>query len=469
MDQKASDLSYSTHEFYAPEGHYSASAVQPAQDEPQVATSTSSAAQIQATDNSQPGGAPQSQGIRQEIKRPLPETPPAYPPRPTANPNATGYAPPPARKPSTFGEDDLSSPVHYVRDPHKLIAYLVPFPKPAFDAGNDVSGGKNVPERFLIYTPPPPPLKAPAEGEKEARFHKIQRKWQEEVRSAKADNSKVTSWKGLKSRATKGINVAMNWTTTSNLDFLNRVPAAKAGKSRESSPDQHAEDGVHEEDETKKTVGLEEMVLIYPNSLPGTEAEIREEFVNTMLRSKSKAQRDSIIATGLLPVGFAIDVLATLVWPFGGLAEIDSVWLYSSIRGAKTARSVTKRLHSTAGPGGAQDGAAPGDTSQDGAKLKLTFRPSDRLDVLRNYLQAECHRRHPKYFPSAGPSPTETQVLEAIGWSPSQTGETKNWEDEQWEVTEVKDDLKATMRKGAKEWSKWVEKYEKDPEKALKR
>ena len=65
---------------------------------------------------------------------------------------------------------------------------------------------------------------------------------------------------------------------------------------------------MHESEETKKTVGLEEMVLIYPNTLPGTEAQIREEFVNTMLRSKTKAQRDSVIATGLLPVGFAIDV-----------------------------------------------------------------------------------------------------------------------------------------------------------------
>ena len=216
------------------------------------------------------------------------------------------FPPPPTRKAQDFGPDDPSNPIHFVRDPHKLVAYLIPFPKPDFKKGLfHAASGNDVPERFLIYTPPPPPLKAPAEGEKEAKFHKVQRKWQEEVRSAKADDSKVASWKGLKSRATKGINTAMGWTTTSNLDFLNRVPGAK---SRETTPDKHAEDGVHEGDETKRTVGLEEMVLIYPSTLPGTQEQIREEFVNTMLRSKSKAQRDSVIATGLLPVGFAIDV-----------------------------------------------------------------------------------------------------------------------------------------------------------------
>lgn len=37
-----------------------------------------------------------------------------------------------------------------------------------------------------------------------------------------------------------------------------------------------------------------------------------------MMRTKTKAQKDSMIATGLLPVAGAIDVLATIVWPFGG-------------------------------------------------------------------------------------------------------------------------------------------------------
>lgn len=404
--------------------------------------------------------------------RPVPETPPAYPPRPTGNVVAqqdvyppeksqAGFEPPPTRKTSDFG--DSASPVHYIRDPHKLIAYLVPFPKPDIHKGFlHKADAANIPDRFLIYTPPPPPLTAPKEGEKEDKFHKIQRKWQQEVRTAKTQDVKVASWKGVKGGVTKGINTAMGWTTTSSLDFLNRIPGekAKSASGTSSPPDTHAEDGHQEGDQTNKTVGLEELVLVYPNTIHGTEAEVREEFVNSMLRSKSKAQKDAVIATGLLPVAFAVDMLAILIWPFGGLLEVDAVWATASIRGAKTARSVTKRLHST----------TPENTKHDDAKLKLTFTPSERLEVLRRYLAAECHKRDPKLFKLEGTGPTEGEVLEALGWSPSQTGgETRNWEDEQWEVQEVKEDLKLTMGKGGKEWDKWCKAFAKDPEKALKK
>lgn len=157
-----------------------------------------------------------------------------------------------------------------------------------------------------------------------------------------------------------------------------------------------------------------------------TPDQIREEFVNTMLRSKSKAQRDAIIATGLLPVSFAIDVLAMIIWPFGGLVEVDAVWLFASIRGAKTSRSVTKRLSSTS------------NTNHDDDKLHLNFMPSSRLMVLEKYLAAKCHDKDPKLFPTFSTAPSETEVLEAIGWYPSSKGGAeKNWEDEQWEITEV--------------------------------
>lgn len=350
----------------------------------------------------------------------------------------------------------MNDPSHYTRDPHRLTAYLIPFPEPDIHKGLFHAGeAKEIPQRFLIYTPPAPPLAAPAEGEKEGKAQKVQRKWQGEVREAKTSQAKVASWKGVKGRATKGIDWAMGRVTTSSLDFMNRIPGASGGGSS-SEADRHAHDGYEEDDTTKKTVGLEEMVMVYPEGMAGTPEQIREEFVNSMLRTKSKAQRDSIIATGLLPVGFAIDVLATLVWPFGGLAEIDAVWGVSSIRGAKTARSVTKRLNSTG-------------TSQD-AQLKLTFVPSSRTDILRQYLNAQCHDQDRKMFKESNAKPTETDVLEAIGWSPSQTGgENKNWEDEQWEIQEVKDDYKNTMRKGAKEWDKWCKNYEKDPEKAMKK
>jgi len=276
------------------------------------------------------------------------------------------YGPPPTRRSMDEGID---SPIHYSRDPQKLVAYLIPFPKPKL---HNVPA-ERVPPRFLIYTPPPPPLKKPAEGEKEAKVHKVQRKWEEEIRQAKTNTAKTASWQGIKSKATKGINWGMSQTKTSNLEFLNRIGGGE-------TPDKHADDGVVESEQTKKTVGVEEMLLVYPASMPGNSEEIKAEFVNTMLRSKSKAQRDTIIATGLLPVGFAVDILATLVWPFGGLAEIDAVWLASSFKGAKTSRNVTKRLTSS---------SKTGDHDKD--TLHLAFTPSPRLAVLERYLAARCH------------------------------------------------------------------------------
>lgn len=63
-------------------------------------------------------------------------------------------------------------------------------------------------------------------------------------------------------------------------------------------------------------------------------------------------------------------------------------------------------------------------------------------------------QRDAKLFPHVS-GPSESEVLEAIGWTPSEKGgEERNWEDEQWEITEVKDDLKSVMSKGGKEWDK---------------
>ena len=376
----------------------------------------------------------------------------------------TGFQPPlPPRRQSAqsinFGDDDPSSPIHYTRDPHKLVAYLVPFPKPVIKGVEPTS----IPDRFLIYTPPPPPLSAPAEGEKEDKFHKVQRKWQNEVRAAKTSDAKTASWKGVKSKATKGINWAIGKTTTSNLDFVNRIPGAKLD-----AHEKHTEDGVNEGDTTHKTVGLEEMVLIYPSSYAAPPDQVKAEFINTMMRTKSKAQRDSIIATGLLPVSGAIDLLATVVWPFGGLLEVDGVWAYSSIRGAKTARSVTKRLTSSTQSGNTQ--AQSEEQEMAGDMLRLTFTQSPRLEVLNRYLMAKCRDYDHRHFPSVEVAPTESEVLTAIGWAPSQTGgESKNWEDEQWETEEVKEDMRNTLGKASKEWDKWCKAFAKDPEKALKK
>ena len=102
-------------------------------------------------------------------------------------------------------------------------------------------------------------------------------------------------------------------------------------------------------------------------------------------------------------------------------------------------------------------------------QLKLSFTPSPYVQTLSRYLAARCHERDPRMFRPAGVTPTETEVLEAIGWAPSQNrGQRKNYEDEQWEITEVKEDFRQVMRKGAREWEKWCKAFEKNPKKALK-
>lgn len=362
---------------------------------------------------------------------------------------------PPQRQLQTYpADDDPKDPSHYIRDPHKLIGYLIPFPRPRLNPTVDPA---IIPTRFMIYTPPPPPLHNPAEGEKEAKLHKVQRKWEQEVRSAKTSTAKTASWKGVKSKATKGINWAMNQTTNSNLDFLSRVSPTNSDRESGSSDTEGST--------TKKTVPVEEMILVYPTTLHLNNEQMRSEFVNTMLRTKSKAQRDTVIATGLMPVAYGIDILATLVWPFGGLGEIDTLWAWSSFRGAKTARSVTKRLSS------ASKSQDPHTNQEDDNQLQLNFIQSERMTILAQYLEAACHKVDDAIFPGYHTSPTETQVLEAIGWSPHKTagGEIneQNWEDEQWETSEVKEDIKLTFRKAAKEWKRWCVRLEKDPEKAL--
>ncbi len=318
-------------------------------------------------------------------------------------------------------------------------------------------------------------------------------------------------------RVMKGIDTAIGHVTTADLDFLTRVP-----EDSKEQVDTHADDGHPDSSTAKRTVSLEEIILIYPPSLGAnkTELEIRTEFIDSLLRTKSKAQKDAIIATSLLPVAFGVDILLTLVWPFGGAAEADGVWAYSSLKGAKVARSVTKRLASSTKSGELAGESSTSTGSEDvvgGEKLKLTFKQSERVNVLSDYLAGQCQETNRQMFKRlSGGVPTETEVLEAIGWKPSgkaqdpnvvktsttgtnitnTTGtastptdvksdstpvvtasttqyspemETHNWEDERWESEQVKEDLKATMRKAAKGWEKWIKMWEKDPEKAGKK
>ncbi len=54
----------------------------------------------------------------------------------------------------------------------------------------------------------------------------------------------------------------------------------------------------------------------------------------------------------------------------------------------------------------------------------MRFHEDEAVEVMRRYLVESCHSWNPKMFDSEGVSPTESQVMEVIGWSPVVRGAT---------------------------------------------
>lgn len=214
---------------------------------------------------------------------------------------------------------------------------------------------------------------------------------------------------------------------------------------------------------------VDEIVLVYPESITHTIPEARDEFVAQIGRTKKHAAKASAISTFLLPVTLAIDTLAVVVWPFGGLFEIDAVWCYAATKGWYTSRKITKRL-------GTRESRFKeyGGTERD---LFLRFHQDNDVEVLRRYIAEACHKRNPAMFDSMGVPPTEAEVARAIGWKPVVRGKMGGLReegengiaDEEWQRVLFADDLKAVAEKGARSWEKWGKKFEKKPDKALKK
>ncbi|KAF8856605.1 hypothetical protein BDZ45DRAFT_460062 [Acephala macrosclerotiorum] len=333
--------------------------------------------------------------------------PPQVPPRPPSQPSnrvpkptpdlPKRAAPSPLRqhitgRPLTIVEDVFTSEeggngsLKYMREPQKLIAYLIPLPKPKLSKNTENEDA--LPERFLIYAPPQPHLLEPAKGVKEPKKHWCKRKLQEEVQKATKYNGKTSSLRGLHSKTKKGVVWAIRHIKATDIVFLGRI--------------QNKE--------------VNEIVLVYPSSVTHTIPEVRFEFIAQITRTKKKASKEAAISTILLPVTFTIDTFAAVIWPFGGLFEIDAVWAYASIKGWNTSRVVTKRLGARESIFRKYGGKEPA--------LYLRFQQDEKMDVLRRYLAECCHKKDPKMFDSAGPPPTETQVMKAIGWSPVVRGKT---------------------------------------------
>ncbi|PQE19418.1 secreted protein [Rutstroemia sp. NJR-2017a BBW] len=375
--------------------------------------------------------------------QPAPSLAPELPPRQvpdTTTQNTTSNAPdlPPrntvpnrwSRGPflRTPQSDNKPNEFLYTRDSHKMIVYFVPFPKP-IDAPDDM------PQRFLIYTPPPPHLLKPAEGVKEGKRHKAKRFWQQEIKKAKTYEGKTMTLKGLHSKTMRGIVWATAAIKPTDITFLNRVPRKASSTSSLTLPLAH-------------------------------------QFTQQILLTHRRALTHTLISSALLAPTLIIDTFAAVIWPFGGLFEIDLIWFYASIRGYLVSRSLVQRLSPSHFP-------HPSSTSSKKKKFKtrstpsskkelhLRFEEMEKMKVLERYLAELCHKHDPARFASPGVPPTNGEVLRAMGWESVQRG--RGWDDARWQEREVQDDLEGVMKKGAKSWGKWCRLFEKKPEKALKR
>ncbi|KAF2689080.1 hypothetical protein K458DRAFT_413390 [Lentithecium fluviatile CBS 122367] len=446
-------------------------------------------------------------------------------------------------------------PLTHTRDAGKVTAYLVPFPKPR------IKGVKpeDIPERFLVYTPILPPLSKPADGEKESHWHKTQRQWQEDVRKATMSKASAATWKGMKARTTSLIHKGVNMTRSSNVEFLDRVsggaitstteemegeepshriseaelsaeptsihptspseatpPSPRVSRTATSVSTSTSNSSCKDKEKDHKPKALQDLTLVYPPPLPPHPSQIRQEFIDTLLRTREKSRKDAVVASTLLPFAAALD--ASLIFTLGGLTQVSGVWAYTSTRGAMTSRKMTKGLargeeyaaergdhveaeeecelqvhgctcghhESTFGPlaitpkhsATSSHSKHPKHKHKPGINLHL--QQSSQLEILKRYLDLACLKKEFHMFPQideAVGDVGEGTVLEAIGWKPVRrqgrdlevefkdrverlTGE----EDERYQVAEAREDVKRYFRKGAAEWVAWCRAFGKDPE-----
>lgn len=284
---------------------------------------------------------------------------------------------------------------------------------------------QDVPQRYMLYMPPKPDLLKPTDKNiKERKRDKAVRRWQQEVRKAKTYNGRVVSLGGMQSVSIRGAVWVLSIIKPSDVTFLSRVP--------------------------RKSV--KSLVLIHPG---GPHAQSSDDMFHNvkgeLSRTKSRTKRDFWIGTALLPFTFTIDLIIPV---FGGLSEVNMVWMAVNASAWMTANKVVDKLRPASAQGGypayeeQHDGAmmlsrssqsvggstgtrdGNGDHEKGGAKKKkkeddrdktiqMVFQPSPAMELMRRYVEEACHKRNPDAFPSPGGYvPGEAEVLASMGWSP---------------------------------------------------
>lgn len=202
--------------------------------------------------------------------------------------------------------------IAYRRDLETVIAYLVPLPKPTVQGTT-----LDVPTRYFLYAPPPPHLLKPPHGGSEGYVRKLNRHWQQNLRKAKsnAHNGKRVSLRGLHSKAIRASVWGMDRLKYDDVAFLARI---------------HPKTVTH-------------LILIHPWALSGvqTPADMLRTFRAQVFAGKKKAKRDSILSAVFFLPALVIDTGAIF---FGGLAEMEGIWMLASISAYRTARVITRKI-----------------------------------------------------------------------------------------------------------------------------
>lgn len=303
------------------------------------------------------------------------------------------------------------------------MAYMIPLPQPL---RNGVP--QDVPQRYMLYMPPAPDLLKPTDkNTKERKRDKAVRRWQQEVRKAKTYNGRVVSLGGIQSVSIRGAVWVLSIIKPSDVTFLSRVP--------------------------RKSV--KSLVLVHPEG-PRTKSadDMFHNVKGELSRTKSRTKRDFWIGTALLPITFTIDLIIPV---FGGLSEVNMVWMAVNASAWMTANKVVNKLRpaqgnfpayqehegammlrrshtvdGSTGTGQAREGTNDGhETNEKGGRggkhkdedkdktIQMVFQPSPAMDLMKRYVEEACHKRNPDAFPSPGGYvPGEAEVLASMGWSP---------------------------------------------------
>ncbi|KAJ4390865.1 hypothetical protein N0V93_004464 [Gnomoniopsis smithogilvyi] len=203
--------------------------------------------------------------------------------------------------------------IAYRRDPETVIAYLVPLPEPTLQGTNIATEPK-----YFLYAPPPPHLLKPRNGASEGYVRKLNRHWQQQVRRAQRSEQvgkRVLPHKRLHGKIVRGTTRALAKLQTDDVTFLARIHPTT----------------------------VNHLILIHPWGLSGTQTpeEVMRTFRAQMFASKKKAKRDSILSAVFFMPALAIDTLAIF---FGGMAEVDGIWMLVSVTAYRTARFITRKM-----------------------------------------------------------------------------------------------------------------------------